>query len=547
MARTSTTPNRFNRPANYNGNGEAPPTGNVNSPLPPASVPSQRATASPAIDYDFVNPEYSERMPQWRDCRAAVEGLPALMLNIQAYLIDPTPLDECEEARSRYSSYIRRAVYLNATGRTKTSLMGIALTDWPEVELPDAMQYLKDDADGAGLSIYGLTQVAVGENLEVGRGGLFVDYPARSDGDGVSLADQQAGTVPRVLFYKAEDIRDWAFTRVGNRMLLSFVKLYEVRQVRTPDGLAMNNVETYRILRLQNGVYTVEVLEKGQNGSWESTGQFIPRDGSGANWGVIPFQFIGPEVNQAKPAKPPLYDLAQVNLGHYRNSADFEESAFMLGQPQVTMTGLDSGWRDHLEESGVYFGSRRVLMGPVGSQIGLLQVAPNTLAREAMKDKETQMSALGARLIQPGQVTKTADQNRSETKAAYSVLSLVCDNVSQAIKQALLWAQQYMAVTGDIDFSIDTKFDGLAFDPAVATAVMSMVQGGVIPEADAWRVLRQLNIIDPEKTDDEIREELEAQKEQAAQMNAALGLNPDGTFTDPTDPAEDEEDDQVVE
>lgn len=536
MAQTRATPARFNG----NGIPAEQGTGRVGSPLPPAPVPVNRTTASPAIDYDFVNPEYSARMPQWRDCRAAVEGLPALMLNIQSFLIDPTPLDECEEARSRYNSYVRRAVYLNATGRTKNSLLGIALTDWPEVQLPDSMQYLKEDADGAGLSIYGLTQVVVGENLEVGRGGLFVDHPERADGDGISLADQQAGAVPRIVFYKAEDIRDWAFTKVGNRMLLSFVKLYEVRQVRTPDGLAMNNIETYRILRLQNGVYTVEVLEKGQNGNWESTGQFIPRDGSGANWGVIPFQFVGPEVNLAKPAKPPLYDLAQVNLGHYRNSADFEESAFMLGQPQVTMTGLDAAWRDHLEESGVYFGSRRVLMGPTGSQIGLLQVQPNTLAREAMKDKEAQMASLGARLIQPGQVTKTADQNRSETKAAYSVLSLVCDNASQAIKQALLWAQQYMAVTGDVDFGIDTGFDGIVFDPAAANALMAMVQGGIIPEADAWRVLRQMNLIDPEKTDDEIREELEAQKEKAAQMNAALGLNPDGSFSDPTDPPDPE-------
>lgn len=542
MARTEKTPERFN------GNGTAAfgGTGRVGSPLPPArSTPAAPKTKSPAIDYDFVNPEYSAAMPWWVDTRVAVAGTPALMAKPYAYLPDPTPLDECEEARARYNGYLSRAVYLNATGRTRTSLMGIALTEWPMFEAPTAMEYMETDVDGAGLSIYSLTQVAVGELLEVGRGGLFVDYPARPDGDTVSIAEQEAGTVPRIVYYKTEDIRDWSYTRVGNQMKLSFVKLYEIRQARDSDGWTQSNIETYRVLRLVDGVYTVEVLEK-QDSGWVSAGQVVPRDSNGQPWGEIPFQWLGAEINRSTPGKPPLYDLAQVNLGHFRNSADFEESVFMLGQPQVTMTGLSAAWRDHIEASGVYFGSRRVLLGPENSTIGLLQVQPNTLAQAAMKDKENQMQAIGARLIQPGQVAKTADQSRSESKAAYSVLSLVCDNVSQGIVQALMWAQRYIGATGDVDFAIDTKFDGLTFNPAIAETLMKLVQSGLLPESDAWRMLRQLNMIDAQKTDDEIREELEAQKEAAVQMNAALGLNPDGTAVDAVD-EEDEEEEPVTE
>lgn len=539
MAQTRKTPERFNG----NGMPAGSNSGRVGSPLPAALPPSVNApTASPQIDYDFVNPEYTAAMPWWVDTRVAVAGTPALMATPYLYLPDPAPLDQCDEARARYNGYLARAVYLNATGRTKVSLMGIALSDWPTLEVPTAMEYVETDADGAGLSIYSLTQVVVGELLEAGRGGLFVDYPSRAEGDSVSLAEQAAGTVPRIVFYKTEDIRDWAYTRVGNEMKLSFLKLYEVRQSRTADGWSQSNIETYRVLRLQDGVYTVEVLEK-QSSGWVSTGQVIPRDSTGSPWREIPFQWLGAEINRAAPGKPPLYDLAQLNLGHFRNSADFEESCFMLGQPQVTMTGLSAAWRDHLEASGVYFGSRRVLMGPENSTIGLLQVQPNTLAQAAMKDKESQMQSIGARLIQPGQVVKTADQNRSESKSAYSVLSLVCDNASQGIKQALMWAQQYMGVTGDVDFAIDTEFDGLTFNPAIAETLMKLVQSGLLPESDAWRMLRQLNMIDAQKTDDEIREELDSQIEAKAQMNAALGMNPDGSIIE--DPANEDEDDDT--
>jgi hypothetical protein len=213
-----------------------------------------------------------------------------------------------------------------------------------------------------------------------------------------------------------------------------------------------------------------------------------------------------------------------LNLAHFRNSADFEESVFMLGQPQVTMTGLDETWRDHIEASGVYFGSRRVLMGPQNAQIGILQVQPNTLAREAMKDKKEEMVALGARLLQPGSTVKTAEQSKSETRAAYSVLSLACDNVSMAFKQALLWVQRYMGATGEVDFAIDTEFNGLMFNTELVTALVKAVQAGLMPESEAWRVLRTMGLIDPEKTDEEVRDEIDATSEKAIEMQAALGL-----------------------
>lgn len=518
MARRATPPR-------FNGNGDpAENFGNVNAPLPnvPPSVNRPSGSAANTPDYDFVHPEYTRFLPQWESTRAAVEGKPALGRHPGKYLPDPTPLDDCPEARSRFQSYCTRALYFNATGRTKVGLVGIAMGEWPEVVNPTSMGYLKENADGAGLGIYALCQHAIGENLEVGRGGLFVDYPTKAEGDGTSLADQQNGTVARIVFYKAEDIRDWAYEKHGTDLRLSYVKLYEKRDRRTADGWSIESIESYRLLRLRDGVYTVEVFNKGAGG-YVSEGELTPRDSTGQPWDLIPFQFIGAETNQAQPAKPPLYDLAQVNLAHYRNSADFEESVFMLGQPQVFMTGLDQAWRDHLEASGVFFGSRRVLMGPAGSQIGLLQVEPNTLAREAMKDKKEEMVSLGARLLQPGSATKTAEQSKSETRSSYSVLSLVCDNVSHAIKTAMLWVQRYQGASGEVDFGIDTEFDGLTFNADTVNTIIKAVQAGVLPESEAWRALRQLGLIDPEKTDDEIRDEIDASSEAALALQTALG------------------------
>ena len=80
----------------------------------------------------------------------------------------------------------------------------------------------------------------------------------------------------------------------------------------------------------------------------------------------IPFTFVGAQNNDPSIDESPLYDIAMINLGHYRNSADYEESVFWCGQAQPWISGLDEQWRDWMEKNGVYVGSRAPMMLPVG-------------------------------------------------------------------------------------------------------------------------------------------------------------------------------------
>lgn len=463
----------------------------------------------PQPNYEFTHPDYDRRKAEWKQNRDAVEGEAKIKAGKETYLPKPNPTDTSTENKARYDNYLQRAVFTNAAGRTSEGLVGIAFGDWPSYTLPKAMEYVLDNADGAGVGLMGQAQMAVGEILITGRGGILADYPKVEAT--ASVADLESGKIAaRTVWYSAEDIHDWSTTREGSLIKLSYVKLAEKRVERSADGFELICRDVYRLLRLEAGQYTVETLVKGDSGQWTSEGKSVILDAKGQPFDLIPFAFIGATNNDVRPDKAPLTDLVNVNLALYRNSADYEESVFMLGQPQVTMTGLDEEWRKYLEESGIYFGSRRVLTGPQGAAIGILQVQPNTLAGEAMKEKKADLVALGARLLEPGSAIKTAEQSKSEKRAAYSVLSLVCDNVSAAIKQALTWAARFMGASGEVDFAIDTEFDGLTFNAEIVKTIMGGVQSGLIPRSDAWNVLRKLNIIDQEKTDEEIKDEIDA-------------------------------------
>jgi hypothetical protein len=233
-------------------------------------------------------------------------------------------------------------------------------------------------------------------------------------------------------------------------------------------------------------------------------------NGAGGTWPVIPFTFVGSMNNEPSIDPSPLYDMAEVNIAHYRNSADYEDSVFICGQPQPYITGLDEQWKKDLEDAGVYIGSRSAILLPEGGTFGMAQAKPNTLAKEAMDQKEEQMVALGARLIQPGSAIKTATQAQSDNENEHSVLSLAVANVNEAYMTCIGWMQQFMGDSGEALYEISQDFTAPNMDAQMLTALVASWQSGALPNSDLWESLRRAGLIDPEKTDDEVRDEIEA-------------------------------------
>jgi len=99
---------------------------------------------------NYTHPDYDTAAPKWQKVRDACGGEDAVKAQSTRYLPVPGGDSTARDphGRERYSSYLQRAVYLNATGRTREALVGIAFANWPNVALPADMQVLKDDADG---------------------------------------------------------------------------------------------------------------------------------------------------------------------------------------------------------------------------------------------------------------------------------------------------------------------------------------------------------------------------------------------------------------
>ena len=126
-------------------------------------------------------------------------------------------------------------------------------------------------------------------------------------------------------------------------------------------------------------------------------------------WDEIPFAFIGSVNNDETVDKAPLYDIAEINVSHYRNSADYEESSFLVGQPTPAFSGLTQSWVDQNMSGGVAFGSRSAILLPENGNAMLLQAGENQMPLKGMEIKEDQMVKIGTRIIQDQSGIETAE------------------------------------------------------------------------------------------------------------------------------------------
>lgn len=377
----------------------------------------------------LVHPLYAEMSPVWRECRDAVAGQRAVKKGGELYL----PATFADADPVRYAQYLQRAYFMGVTGRTKEALTGMVFRKSPRVVVPPQIEPFLENIDGAGQSLEQLAKEIVGDELTTGRFVLLVDYPSAPEGID-SEAERMMGLRPTVAAYAAESLINWRFECVNGRKLLTLAVLAE--SVETGDDeFSHDTVTVYRVLRLRDGVYTQSLYDQGGD---PITEEYVPRMAGGAPFDHIPLHIIGAVNNLPEPDVPPLYDMAVLNISHYRNTADLEESSFISGQPTVHLSigETDAAEWQQLNPNGLQIGSRAGVLTKGGS-MELVQAEATALPFELMKHKEQQMVAIGARLVQRGGQAETAEAARLNASAEASTLDNVVGNVSEGIEAAL--------------------------------------------------------------------------------------------------------------
>lgn len=471
---------------------------------------------SDSVTYSRIDPA---TLIGWGRVRAAAAGGDAVRAMAPSALPYLNPTDRSAANQARNAAYSQRAVWLGATGGTLEGLLGMAFRVDPRSDMPDSLRRLLVNTDGAGVSLYQQSQQTLSNVLQVGRHGLLADL----DGAGESV----------IKVYAAENIINWRYAMVGNEQVLSLLVLREVFMRQSPtDEFGQEQITQYLVFRcdpetrvVTSQLYSPDVA----NGALVARKVRPVRAAGGLTLREIPFVPVGSKTNDFGAQIAPLGAIAEVNLAHYRNSADYEDMLWNLGQAQPWITGLDPQDRNFLmapyteDENGVrtpypemYWGSRMPLLLGAGAQVGYAQLSPNDAQRQAMQDKEAQMRALGARLIEASGGPKTATGEDNDREASTSVLSMCVSNVNEAYQRAIGWCALLRGVRMSVDeaqgtYKISQDFTRIAADPALLAQLMAMWQSGALPRQDLWAWTRRVGLVATERTDEALAADIEAE------------------------------------
>lgn len=455
-----------------------------------------------ADDVSFVRKELSDVLIRYGIIRDCVQQ--TVKARGDKYLPRPNPTDKTAANSARYTAYIERAVFYGVTGRTLGGMVGQVYARDPEITVPELLKPVVADATGSGLSLIQLSKDSMRETMSLGRGGIFVDYPKVA---GATTRKQQlAGEVrPTFTIYTAENIPNWRTVRRGSRTLLGLVVLLE--NVDIEAEFEVTTIKQYRELRLIGGVYVQRIWqERPQKASnpfvtaetmaWEIIEETTPLDSTGFPFTELPFNFIGSTNNDSAVDEAPLYDLSELNIAHYRNSADYEEASFIVGQPTPWFSGLTQDWVDDVLKGEILLGARAAVPLPENSQAGLLQVQANIMPMEAMKHKEAQMVALGAKLVENRAVRRTLGEVKDANASETSILADCANNVGAAFTAALVWAAKFVgASTAEISFKLNTEFALTTMPADERNCLIADMQAGAVSFTEVRTALRRAGVV----------------------------------------------------
>ena len=485
-------------------------------------------TGGPGSLVTFVRAEVRAHQEEYDKISDCLEGEVVIKKKGKTYLPAPDPLNTSSQNVERYNQYVVRAQFYNATRRTLNGLLGEVFAVDPVITVPEELELVVEDANGEGVTAIQQAVAATYNVLAYSRAGVLVDFPARpvdpatGEPKAVSVAEVEEGdTHPLIFVYSGENIINWRTMRRARKTVLTLVVLVEyVDQEADTIGFEIKTEKQFRVLRLDNkGEYYVQLWRENSAAPFAT---FFPRDAEGKRLNFIPFKFIGATKNTPEVEPPLFYDLASLNVGHYRNSADYEESSFTVGQPTYCFGGLTKQWVKEVIGTRVEVGSRAAIALPEKGTAELLQPNPNVMPKELMEMKERQMVALGAKLVENKNVQETATKVTMDQRTENSILATAANNVSTAFTWAFTVAAQFMGVKlpekdadDALEFTLNTEFAIAKLAPEEQAQVIASWQAGLISFSEA-RYLLKKSALTSQKDEDakkEIEEEQKAKEE----------------------------------
>jgi hypothetical protein len=450
-----------------------------------------------------------DMMKGWEIMKAVTLGTEYLRENSEAFL----PIEPREDYTA-YLARVNRAVFSPFTQRLVRAAAGLILRKpislvgdpyWTEV--------FAKDVDGAGSDIDEYARRLLTTSLTYGHAHTLVDFPAPTEAR--SLAEERdLNRRPYWIEIDPANVYGWRLDREVNYGNLIQVRIKEKAVV--PDGDFGEKVYD-QIRVIEPGRYRiyrqVEAI-KAMQGGFPYPNAFDATDATSdyemvetGNYSLDNIPLITTYANKTDTlvSKPPLLDIAYLNLAHFQRQADLIHSLHIASQPILVM----EGWDDQTKDMAVSV--NYAMATAPGNKIYYVEPAASAFEAQSaeIKELQMQMSTLGiSTLSQQKFVAESADARRLDRIDTNSMLSSVSMDLEQSLQRCFDVAARYIGIEApEVQLSRDFNIERLIGQDI--TALNALFDQGVLGRDEFRQILVQGEILPTATEGEEIDEVIE--------------------------------------
>ena len=441
-----------------------------------------------ATQVQDVNGAWATQEPHWILIEDLMEGTYGMRRKHRRYL----PQEPREQDES-YDNRLARSVCPPYYQRLERMLAGM-LTRKP-VRLEDVSDIIREqlfdvDLQGNDLNIfvYELTRKMV----RYGHVGVLVDFP-RADNDATNITDYSS-LRPYWVTYTPRDILGWRSEISNGAQRLTQLRLREI--VCVEDGeYGEKYVEQVRVLR--PGSYQL-YRQDDTKGAYALIGE------GETSLDYIPFAVAYSNRVALLESRPPLEDIAELNLKTYQVQSDLDNQLHISAVPMLAFYGFPTAAEE------VSAGPGEAIAFPADGRAEYIEPQGNSFEAQFRRLEQLagQINELGLSAVLGQKLTaETAEAKAIDRSQGDSTMMVIAQQVQDMIDNCLRYHADYLNIPQAGASYVNRDFIGSRLESSEVLALLQLYTAGTITQKT---LLDQLAAGEILGDDFDVEEELEA-------------------------------------
>ena len=424
------------------------------------------------------NTAYVNMEPHWLLIEALLQGTYGIRKGHRKYLPqEPRELDEA------YDNRLMRSTLAPYYVRLERMLAGM-LTRKP-VRLEDVSDVVTEqlfDVDLQGNDLNVWTYETARKCIRYGHVGVLVDAPKAGDNGR-----------PYWTQYTPRDILGWRSEVKDGKQQLTQLRLMET--ITVPDGLyGEKQVQQVRVLT--PGAFEIHQKDK--------KGDFVLIDEGTTSLSEIPFAVAYSNRVGVLESRPPLADIAELNLKAYQVQSDLDNQLHISAVPMLAIYGFPQSAEE------ISAGPGEAMALPETARAEYIEPGGNSYDAQFRRLDQiaSQINELGLAAVLGQKLSaETAEAKRIDRSQGDSTMMVIAQQMQDLVDNCLNFHAQYMEQPQAGSSFINRDFLGQRLEPQEIQSLLQLYTAGTITQET---LLNQLSAGEVLGDEFDVEEEIEA-------------------------------------